>query len=261
MMIRGRVFEQSKNGLVPVEGADVAVSGIWRTLPEVVNQKAAPPLMIGLHPPLYADRSEGTPCQIGKLKSAGRDRLVLLVHASQGTTKLRVSDGENLKPSSLIRIDGNRPDRAEVLAIAAIEPTTASNEPAWVTVDWPIIWEHPAQAMVERLEPEWSGATHTVSLEGHKGESCVFLDSTVEFIADAYVKVGNGSGKVPVEYHRLALFSTKSQQGGEYQFPLLQRVARLTITANKGGSKSKEQTWQPDYSLPLNRVDIVLKNT
>lgn len=259
MIIRGRVFEQSKNGLIPVAGADVSVSGIWRTLSEVINQKAAPPLMICLHPPLYRDRGEGAPCQMGKLKSVEKDRKVLLDHAPQGATKLRMSDVENLKPSSLIRIEGNRPDRAEVLAIVSVEPTTAANEPAWVTVDWPLIWEHPAQAMVERLEPEWNGAIHAVRLEGHKGESCVFLDSTDEFMADAYVKVGNGSGQVPVEYHRLALFSAKSQQEGQYQFPPLQRVAQLTIAANKGGGKSKEQTWQPDYSLPFNQIDIVLK--
>jgi hypothetical protein len=260
MIIRGKVLEQSKKGFVPVEGAVVAVSGIWRTLPEVVNQKAALPNMASLHPPLYRDRGEGTPCEMGKLKSVENDRKVFLHHAPQGTTKIRMSDVENLKPSSLVRIDGNRPDRAEVLAIAAIEPTTADNQPAWVTVDWPLMWEHPAQTMIERLEPEWSGIIHTVRLEGHKGESCVFLDSTDDLVTDAYVKIGKGSGKIPVEYHRLALFSTKSQQEGRYQFPLLQRVARLTITANKGRSKNNEQTWQPDYSLLFNQVDIVIKS-
>lgn len=252
-------MEQSKKGLVPVEGADVAVSGIWRTLPEVVDQKAVMPNVVSLHPPLYQDRGEGTPCKMGKLKSIEKDRKVLLEHASQGATKLRLSNVNNLKSSSLVRIDGNRPDKAEVVAIAAIEPTTAANQAGWVTVDWPLTWEHPAQAMIERLESEWRGITHTVRLEGHKGESCVFLDSIDDLATDAYVKIGKGSGKIPVEYHRLALFSTKSQEDGRYQFPLLQRVARLTITANKGESKNKEQTWQPDYSLLFNQVDIVLK--
>lgn len=261
MIIRGRVFEQSKEGLVPVEGADVVISGMWRTLPEVVSKKASSPDLIHLHPPLYHDRKTSTPCQLGELNPVMRDRKILLNQALRGTKRLHLSNAAKLKTKDVVRIDGNRPEWTEILAVVSIETPASTKLPSWVTIGWPLIWDHPAEAMVECLKPKWSGATHAVSLEGHKGESCVFVDSTKEFVTDAYVKIGDGSGGVPAEYHRLALFSTKSTKGGMYQFPLLQRVVRLTMTAQKSGNKSKEQTWQPDYSLPVNQVDIVLKSS
>lgn len=260
-MIRGRVFERSGNRLVPVGGVKVEVSGIWRTLPEVVTQKAGPPLVISVHPPLYHDRRPGTPSQMGQLNAVGTHGMVLLEHASQGTTKLHVSNASQLRPKNLIRIDGNRPDRTEVMAIVSIQPKTP-NQPAWVTVAWPFVWDHSAQAIVEQVEPRtvgqhnptWSGPTHKVSLEGHKGESCMFVDSIDGLVTDSYVKIGDGAGIVQDEYHRLALFQATSQQGGEYRLPVLQRVARLEITVRQ----KPPLEWQPDYSLPINQVDIVL---
>lgn len=262
MIIRGKVLEQSGNSFVPVAGADVVVSGIWRTLPEVATQRAGPPLMVNVHPPLYHDRSPGTLCQMGQLNAVGTQRMVLLEHASQGTTKLHVSNASQLRPTNLIRIGGNRPDRAEVMAIVSMQPTTAI-QPSWVTVAWPLVWAHSAQTTVEQLNPSWStppqgSSAPTVSLEGHKGESCMFVDSTNQFVRDPYVKIGDGLGTIPFEYHRHALFHATTQQGGEYRLPVLQRVAQLEITVSQGPGRGKTLKWQPDYSLPINQVDIVL---
>lgn len=261
MMIRGKVLEQSRSGRIPVAGAEVVVSGIWRTLPEVVTQRAAQPLMVTVYPPLYHDRSPGTPCQMGQLNAGGTEQMKLLEHTSPGTTKLHVANASHLRPSDLVRIEGNWPDRTEVMAIVSIQPTSVTNQPAWITVAWPLVWSHSAQTTVEQLDARWGAPTHRVRLEGHKGESCLFVDSTNEFVTDSYVKIGDGSGAIPVEYHRLALFHAMSQREGDYRFPILQRVAQLMIAVSQGGVKRKEQTWQPDYSLPINQVDIVLESS
>ncbi len=239
----------------------MVISSMWRTLREVVSKKASSPDLMHLHPPLYHDRNTSTLCQLGELNPVMQDRKILLNQALRGTKRLHLSNATKLKTKDVVRIDGNRPELTEILAVLSIETPASTKLPSWVTIDWPLIWDHPVEAMVECLEPKWTGAANAVSLEGHKGESCVFVDSTKEFVTDAYVKIGDGSGGVPAEYHRVALFRTKSTQGGIYQLPLLQRVARLTITVNKGGNKSKDQTWQPDYSLPVNQVDIVLKSS
>lgn len=239
----------------------MVVSGIWRTLPEVVNKKAAAPNLIHLHPPLYGDRKEATPCQLGNMKPVEPDRMTLFSQARRATKRLYLSNAAKLKATNVIRIDGNLLERAEILTVVSIESTASADLPSWVTVGPPLVWDHSMRAMVERLEPEWNSVTHTITIEGHKGESCLFVDSTDGFQTNAYVKIGDGSGGIPAEYHRIALFHAKTKQEGRYQLPLLQRVARLTIRASNGEAKSREYTWQPDYSLPLNQVDIVLKGS
>ena len=192
MIIQGRVVEQSKSGLIPVTGASVRVSGIWRTLSSVVNRSAAPPHVLNVHPPLYGDREKEVPCQSGDVNPVKGDRKALLSPAVRGTARLRLSNVTHLKPKGLIRIDGIRPGRSEVLAISSIDKHSASDQPTWVTLDWPLAFDHQAEASIERLDPQWERPQHTLVLDGHQGESCMLLDSIEGFGADVYIKIGDG---------------------------------------------------------------------
>jgi hypothetical protein len=213
-----------------------------------------------VHPPLYGDREKEVPCQSGDVNLVKGDRKALLSPTVRGTARLRLSNVTHLKLKGLIRIDGIRPDRSEVLAIASIDKHSATDQPTWVTLDWPLAFDHQAEASIERLDSQWERPQHTLVLDGHRGESCVLLDSIEGFRADVYIKIGDGSGAKTPEYHRIAVFRTASDNDGRYRFPPLQRVAQVSIIASEG-SRRVECKWQPDYSLPMNQVDLILKSS
>ena len=257
MIIQGRTVEEFKERTKAVPNAQIEVIGIWYTLSSVLEDKSLPN-MIFIHPPLYKDRSPQTRCERGALSAVEGDDKVLLHPAQEGTNRIRLSNSKNLKPKNLLKINVVDNFREEILSVKKLDPGATPDQPAWVTVDWPLRFSHRDGALAQRLEPKWNGSAVELVRDGYQGDACLFLNSLKDLSLGSYVRIVTTQGDVADEYHRFSLFKTSSDNEGFYRLPPLQRVAQVQLCASNNGKKA-QVTLQPDYSSPRNQVDFVLK--
>ncbi len=260
-VITGRTVRANGNTTTPLAGATVSVTGIWRTPPPAnLDVPADPPLLVSLRPPLYADRAVVT----GHLQPrdltpiAGDDKL-LLEDVLAGANPIRLSNRQNLAPGDILLIDAGQPDLTEFLAISTITGASTADQPARITLDYPVAWAHRRNAVVKKVSPLPPGAVQQFTVEALAGDTCVFLDDVTGLATVNEVHITGGTS--PDEYHNVKSFSVISDADGYYRLPPLSRVAQLEIHAEKtvGAQTFSTQTeFRPDYNLRENRLDLTL---
>ena len=88
-----------------------------------------------------------------------------------------ISDRSGLAPGNILLIDADEPDLAEFIAIENLTTTAPADQPAAVTLDYPVIFSHRRGAIVRQVNPQPQGASQTLAVEAWAGDACVFLDA------------------------------------------------------------------------------------
>lgn len=257
VVISGRTVRVSAGTTQPVTGATVTVTGIWRTVPPA-NQSvnAAPPNLVLLQPPLYSGQAALISQLQGQdlLPVAGDDKQ-LLDAVPAGANPIRLSNRQNLAVGDLLLIDAGNSDLAESLAIKAITGASTPDQPARVTLTYPLAYPHRQNTLIQKLNPQAPGVDEALADAAIAGDSCVFLNSVSGLAGFSQVRLGGGSN--PDAYHRVSLFTATSDADGYYRLPPLSRVAQLKLQVAKAALKSVETEFRPDYTVRENRLDFI----
>jgi hypothetical protein len=257
-LIRGRTARVAGNGTLPVGGATVRVTGLWRTLPPA-HAMVPPetPDLVSLRPSLYADRTTAT----GRLRRRnitpvmGQDKRLLSV-ATRGSANVRLSDRIGLAAGAVLLIDALDPDRREIVRVATVDATSAADQPALVTLVLPLAYEHRDGVLARRATLQPAGATNALRQDALAGDVCVFLNTMSGLNTANVVEVFGGG---PNEFHDVGQFTTTSDANGYYRLPLISRVAQLVIRAEDGVHTPDVPTYCPDYHTPENRLNFALR--
>jgi hypothetical protein len=256
VVIAGRVTRRVGGAVVAVAAATVAVTEIWPMRPPA-NGSVPPdaPLLVSLHPPLYASRTAAT----GRLRRRnvtpvlGQDK-TLLDDVAEGGDMVRVSDRVGVVVGTVVLIDVD-PALQELAHVQTLEAVGAPDLPARLVMTHPFAFRHRRGARVRMVTPQAPGVLHPLTRSASAGDVCVFLGSLTGLSTAQEVEV-TGGGPAP-ELHRVRRFVAQTDTAGRYQLPPLHRVAQLTVRATAGASTT-ERSFAPDYTRTENRLDIGL---
>src|SRR5262249_53799643 len=150
VMISGRTVRQNGAGS-PLAGAQVTVTGIWRTAPPA-NMVVAPdpPNIVYLQPSLYQDRAATTQSLLPRdLSLPGGAGKSLLNDVALGDSEILLSDGQGLANGDVLAIDVDRPDLVEFVEIAGVPVTSAQDQPAIITLNQGLVQDHRRDSVVK----------------------------------------------------------------------------------------------------------------
>jgi hypothetical protein len=256
--IRGRVVQKTPSNSVPLVGAPVTVSGIWRTPPPAnLAVPPDPPNLVALKPTLSFDRAAG----VGQLRSivltpvAGQDKVTVDAVPS-GTNPFRLSDGINLNVGDVVIIDPSDPDLAEYLPVALIAKGSTPAELALVTFTYAPVLPHQKGTVVRKVLPGATGPAKAFTQDGWVGDICVFLSDVTDLAQAQAVEISGGTA--PAEYRTGLTFLAQTDDNGYYRLPPLSRVAQLQVNASFL-ALTLDQTFQPDYGLSENALDFSIQ--
>jgi hypothetical protein len=253
--VSGRVGLSTGAVVTPIAGAVVRVTGIWRTLPaSVLPPPSDAPNVVSLRPSLYFDRTAavGLVRQREMVPAVG-DARTLLEQAGVSTAGLRVSNSDGLAPGSILRINSAR-ERWEFVTVLSVAGGSTADQPAAVTLTYPLRDEHAPGTDVIRVTPQAVGADTALGADASEGDACVLLTSIAAIIPATAIELHGGSS--PAEYHVVSRFDTVSDANGFYRLPPISRVAQMEIEVTDGVHAPLTQSVSPDYALPENRVDF-----
>ena len=261
VFIAGRTARLINSASTPLPDAQITVTGIWRTPPPAnVSVPPDPANIVALVPPLYADRAPLTQSVAPRDLTAvtGADK-TLMDDVSAFANPIRLSDRSGLAVGNILMIDTDDPDRVEFIAIKNLPTTAPANQPAAVTLDYPVIFAHRRNANVRPINPQLAGASQTITVEAWAADACLFVNDSSGLVGAHEIEIIGGPG--PDEYHRVKTFSVTSDAEGYYRLPPLSRVAQLEIHAEKMiGAQTFHATtvFRPDYQQRDNRLDLIL---
>jgi hypothetical protein len=261
VFIAGRTTRLINSASTPLADAQITVTGIWRTPPPAnVSVPPDPANIVALVPPLYADRAPLTQSVAPRDLPAvtGADK-TLLDDVSAFANPIRLSDQSGLAVGNILMIDADDPDRVEFIAIKNLPATVPANQPAAVTLDYPVIFPHRRNANVRPINPQSAGASQTITVEAWAADACLFVNDSSGLVGAHEIEITGGPA--PDEYHRVKTFSVTSDAEGYYRLPPLSRVAQLEIHAEKMiGAQTFHATtvFRPDYQQRDNRLDFIL---
>ena len=261
VVIAGRTVRVLSNVTVPLPGAAISLTGIWRTPPPAnVVVAPLPPDLVSIQPPLYSDRAALTQFL------RRRDLVPVLVNDKSlvenylpGANPIRLSNRQGLAPGDILVIDADQPDLAEFIAINTLVTTTPADQPTLITLDYPLVFAHRRGSVVRRVNPQPAGANRQFTVSASSGDICVFLDGLIGLAPAQQVEITGAPG--PNEHHGVSGFAVTSDPEGYYRLPPLSRVAQLRIHAEKlvGAQLFKTTaTFRPDYRQRENRLDLTL---
>lgn len=261
-VIFGRIVKNGAGGTVPLAGATVRLTGVWRTPPPAnAVVPPDPPDLVSLRPPLYAPRA----ATVGKLRRRNLPAVPdpvtaqkrLLEDASAASTSVRVTNRVGIAPGKILRVDAETPDLVEYLTVSTVIGPADPARPATVMFDTAFAFDHRAGALVQRTAPQPLGGNRAFAVDAIPGDSTVFLASLGGLAAGVVVRVADGIA--PNEYHDLRLFSTTSDTDGYYRLPPISRVAQLQLRADSGTLTPVTTEFRPDYMLRENRLDFTFQ--
>ncbi len=261
VFIAGRTGRLNNNASTPLAGAQISVTGIWRTPPPAnVVVAPDPPNLVALQPPLYVDRAALTQSLAPRdLPPVTSNDKALMDDVAASANPIRLSNRLGLAVGNILLIDAEQPDLAEFIAIKSLPTTAPADQPTAVTLDHPLIFSHRREAVVRQVNPQAPGASRNITVDALAGDSCLFLSALNGLSGAAAVEITGPPG--PDEYHKLTQFTVTSDADGYYRFPPLSRVAQLEIHAEKiigAQTFQATTTFRPDYQQRDNRLDFML---
>jgi hypothetical protein len=261
VFIAGRTARLINNASTPLAGAQISVTGMWRTPPPAnVVVAPDPPNIVALQAPLYLDRAALTqslaPRDLAPVMGNDKE---LLDDVAASATPIRLSNRVGLAAGNILLIDAEQPDLAEFIAIKNLPTTAPADQPTAVTLDHLLIFPHRRGAVLRQVNPQAPGASRNITVDAQSGDGCLFLSALTGLSGAAEVEITGAPG--PDEYHRVMQFTVSSDADGYYRFPPLSRVAQLEIHAEKViGAQTFQATttFRPDYQQRDNRLDFML---
>jgi hypothetical protein len=250
--IYGSVNLATATGPVPVAGASVTLSTLWRR----VGQPPAALDVLTLNGALSAARPiAATVQQVSMIPVGGPYQLV--AEAGPGSGAVLLSNTVGLGPGSVLGLDTGDPDRAEYATVASISGSVNPAQPATVALRLPLGLLHFALGSVVSVSPLPAGAVNTLGVDAIAGDLVLLVNQPLAGIATGSVVAING-GASPTEYRTASLFAVTTSALGNYRLPLLSRVAQLDLTANDGVHAAVTELVIPNYGDESNRVDFLL---
>jgi hypothetical protein len=259
-VITGRTMQLSNN--TPMAGATVSVLSMRRR-PRTPTAAVPPdpPNLVALQPPLYTQRPQTTTLiQQRDLVPAATPDKVLVEDLQPGANPILLSDRVGLSSGDVLLIDEGEPDLAEFILIKTVPATNPPDQPALITLEYPLINAHRRNAVVRLETPQPAGLQQQFTVDAIPGDACVFLDGVTALATAQQVQIiGPGT---PDEFHGLRRFSTLSDANGYYRLPPLSRVAEVEVRAERiigPQTFTATETLSPDYRLRENRLDLRLR--
>jgi hypothetical protein len=213
-------------------GTTVTLEGIWPALADLASASPAPPNLVALASPLYADRgSTATIARQNLSLAPPAEAKVLLRPGNAGSMSVRISDRVSLVPGSIIALDPQDPGRAEYLTVTALTDTGATaDQPATLALAFPLTRRHVAGAAAIRAIPAVAGPANSLARTARAGDVALFpsvmagLDNSMNAVVI--------SGGAADEHHIASLVSGSSDALGYVRLPPLHRVAQLRLRAH-----------------------------
>lgn len=246
----------AQGSTVAVAGADVNVTGVWRTTADL-TQPATPPRLLAM--PLGATQAWplGTGIDAVSLVPVAEPARVLAASTAPGDRIVSVSRAGALSAGDLVGIDLADPDRRGYLTVQSLSAAGDQDSPVDLTLSGPVRIAHAAGVTVRRItapaaSPADTATTDPVAI----GDPTVFVGTTAPFASVELVRA-TGVGMVD-EYLDSHLYRATSTADGTARLPPISRVAAIEITAGHGGLTTTVRV-TPDYLTPVNTVGLTLR--
>ena len=256
--IFGRTIRKADR--TPLPGAEVRLSGVWRTPADITTVPADPPNIVHLQPPLYLDRQALTqPLQPRDLPVPAVPDKTLVANVAFGTDAIEITDRQGLAAGDVVQIDGDQPDLVEFVELKTVPTTSPADQPTLITLNQKLMHGHLRGVAVKRATPQPPGVPRSLVVDAISGDGCIFVANLAGLVSGHEVQISGLAGKD--EYHRVTTFSVLSDSEGYYRLPPLSRVAQIEIHAEKIiGAQTFTVTTahSPDYRLRENRLDLTL---
>lgn len=243
---------------VPLGGATVEVTGIWRRLGDLTGPASAA-AVVSIEPGVHAPRPQvGTTLSPATLTPIVEPACTLVGAVEAGTTRLEVSRRGALAPGAVVGIDRADGERAEHIAVDQVVGPADAASPAAVLLVFPVQRAHAEGAGVERVTPAPVGPTAGLTVDARPGDATVFVSSTAPFTSSPAVRISGGPA--PDEYVVTAPYRAVTGVDGYGRMAALSRVAAVEITATSPGPLTTGPRWfTPRYGAPENRLDLTLE--
>jgi hypothetical protein len=163
-----------------------------------------------------------------------------------------------LAAGDILLIDANEPDLIEFISIKSITGAGTPDQPATITLDHALSYEHRKNAVVLRVNPAGVGPPKQIADEALAGDTCVFLNNLSGLTVATEVELNGVSAN---EYHSLNRFLVVSDSDGYYRLPPISRIAQMVIEGEKvvgPQTFAAKTTFRPDYSKRENTLDLTL---
>jgi len=240
---------------VPVGGADVRLTRIWRSTADL-GQPGMAPKMLGTPLGTSQPWPIGTAIDsVGLVPVAGPVR-TLAASAAVGDTTVGVDRAGSFVPGDVVGIDLADTDRREYLPLRSIPGSVDPDSPAVLDLDGAVRVAHAVGAGVRRVNaPAPAPADTTVTVAADAGDRTVFVASTAPFASVEMIRAADPS--IVDEYLDGHLYRATTGAGGVARLPQISRVAAVEITALQAGLTATAR-FSPDYLDPVNTVALTL---
>jgi hypothetical protein len=184
----------------------------------------------------------------------GEDKL-LLDAAGPGDTILHLSNRINLAAGDVLRLDADRADRMENIAIHSIAGGSTPDQEARITLAYPAARLHRRNSNVRRVTVSPPGPVNLLADDAIIGDTTVFTGGLGGLAGADFACLEGGPA---TEYHTVRLYSTVADGDGYFRLPPVSRTAWLAVEAADGVHLPAKVTVSPDYEEFENVVDFVL---
>ncbi|MEF7616347.1 hypothetical protein V4F39_20700 [Aquincola sp. MAHUQ-54] len=248
--ITGRVMHNTAPQPLPLAGATVEVDAIWPHPPPpfwIAPALAEPPNLFAVAPPLAAPRAAGT---------ALRERTVVLQPAAKallaplvpGAVRLRLADADGLAAGGLLAIDIDAAAATELITIAAVEPVSAPDLPAWVTLAHPAARLHRDGVRCAAAVPQPPASTAVLARDAQPHDDTLFTAAAPPMADGAWIEIDDGAA-VP-EYGRAALPQATTDADGYFALPPLGRIALVRLLVRHAAVADARPLFAVDRAAP-----------
>ena len=248
-----------QNRAVPLPGATVEISSIWRTTQDLSGAPIAPD-MVSLQPPLYAARPQpGTTLEPVTMTPVAEPERLLVRPAEPGADVVEVGRTGGLAGGSIIAIDAADADRAEYVEIDNVLGPSDPESPAALTLVFPVQNRHPQGAPVQEMTVAALGPpAANLGVAGRTGDAIVFVDTVAPFATRPVVRISGGAP--PEEFVTALPYQVTTDAEGYGSLPPLTRVAAVEIEASGPGPLTASATsFTPQYGEFHNHFQLVLE--
>ena len=225
--LSGRMVSRSTG---PLSGGTVRVSGVWARMQHPAAAAAAPDAM-PCYAGIYADRDTSATMARRNFTPSAATKSLLLPGVA-GDITLRLSDSVGIAAGDVVAVEPGDPERLEYIGIHSIAAGSSADQPATLTLDFPLRRDHREGAVVTRAIAGAGGPTNPLSLAARRGDASVWTTSLggIGASTSAIEITGGGVGLQP-EYQPSARYQTSSGTEGDYALPPIHRVAAVELTA------------------------------
>jgi hypothetical protein len=239
------------NRPVPLPGATVAVTGVWRRLADLGGAPAIPDLL-GLSAGLSAARPSGATVDVPTLTLPPEAERILVAGVAPGESELIVSRRGSVVPGDLVALDRLDPGRAEYVEVAAVQGPADPESPARLELRHPLRHGHAAYVPVARVvAPGPILAPVALSAAAVAGAATVELASPAVLVPGAVVRISGGAAAP--EYRIADRYAITTNSDGIGHLPPLTGYVAAKVTASSAalGATAKVTLTHPNPSLDL----------